>query len=383
MAAGNASFAKGDFEKADQYFSDVRTHFPSSEHQFHAHYLGIQSKLHGYRGANYTGDSLEETDKLIQQVRRQFPRETARRQQEIDRAARETTTAGRTGMAYGPVLYLPQGIRSRSALPRDAAKEYGDTPFADEAREEAEDERQTAACQPTLGLAGESSSPNPIPSSRWCPSSPTGTPRSNGSVTRCGRALHGCPALADRRGRLRRLPDRQPLAVQHRHRTVHVPMFQSDSLRPDLGEWLTEAVIKEIEMRTPYKVVSNPLADSVLTGRLLWDNKRVVSENINDEPRNLIYNAALHITWIDSNGRIMAQSVDHGRRDASFRKPASRWHRSKRRDPTAGRAGGQRDGSRKLVASQRSPRVMTRLALPPSDVWQLRTTTLRKANSRC
>ena len=37
-------------------------------------------------------------------------------------------------------------------------------------------------------------------------------------------------------------------------RTVHVPMFQSDSLRPDLGEWLTEAVIKEIELRTPYKV---------------------------------------------------------------------------------------------------------------------------------
>jgi hypothetical protein len=91
-------------------------------------------------------------------------------------------------------------------------------------------------------------------------------------------------------------------------RTVHVPVFQSDSLRPDLAEWLTEAVIKEIEMRTPYKVVSNPLADSVLTGRLLWDNKRVVSENYNDEPRNLIYNAALHITWIDRNGRILAQS---------------------------------------------------------------------------
>ncbi len=86
-------------------------------------------------------------------------------------------------------------------------------------------------------------------------------------------------------------------------------MFQSDSLRPDLGEWLTEAVIKEIELRTPYKVVSNPLADSVLTGRILWDNKRVVSENINDEPRNLIYNAAVHVTWIDNSGRILTQSV--------------------------------------------------------------------------
>ncbi len=92
-------------------------------------------------------------------------------------------------------------------------------------------------------------------------------------------------------------------------KTIHVPMFQSSSLRKDLGEWLTEAVIKEIELRTPYKVVSNPLADSVLTGRLLLDNKRVLSENVNDEPRNLIYQTAVHVTWIDNSGRILVQSV--------------------------------------------------------------------------
>ena len=92
--------------------------------------------------------------------------------------------------------------------------------------------------------------------------------------------------------------------------TIHVPMFKSNALRIDLGEWLTEAVIKEIEMRTPYKVVSGPLADSVLTGSILWgDRKQVLSENINDEPRNLIYQAAVHITWIDHSGRILVQSV--------------------------------------------------------------------------
>jgi hypothetical protein len=93
-------------------------------------------------------------------------------------------------------------------------------------------------------------------------------------------------------------------------RTVHVPMFQSQALRIDLAEWLTEAVVKEIELRTPYKVVSNPLADSVLTGTILWgDRKRVLAENINDEPRNLIYEAAVHVTWIDNAGRILVQSV--------------------------------------------------------------------------
>ncbi len=92
-------------------------------------------------------------------------------------------------------------------------------------------------------------------------------------------------------------------------KTIHVPMFKSASLRPDLGEWLTEAVIKEIEARTPYKVVSNPLADSVLTGSIMWDNKQVLSENINDEPRNLIFHAAVHILWMDNSGQILIQSV--------------------------------------------------------------------------
>jgi hypothetical protein len=93
-------------------------------------------------------------------------------------------------------------------------------------------------------------------------------------------------------------------------RTVHVPMFKSNALRIDLAEWLTEAVIKEIELRTPYKVVSNPLADSVLTGTLLsGDQKRVLSENINDEPRNLVYQTTVHVTWIDNSGRILVQTV--------------------------------------------------------------------------
>ena len=47
--------------------------------------------------------------------------------------------------------------------------------------------------------------------------------------------------------------------------TVYVPMIESDSYRRDLGERLTEAVIKEIELKTPYKVVGTPDADSILS----------------------------------------------------------------------------------------------------------------------
>src|SRR5205085_11499717 len=67
-------------------------------------------------------------------------------------------------------------------------------------------------------------------------------------------------------------------------RTVHVPVIQSDSYRRYLGERLTEAVVKEIELRTPYKVVDAGSADSVLTVRLISDSKRVIANNRFSEP---------------------------------------------------------------------------------------------------
>src|SRR3954467_2368839 len=67
-------------------------------------------------------------------------------------------------------------------------------------------------------------------------------------------------------------------------RTVHVPVIQSDSYRRYLGERLTEAIVKEIELRTPYKVVGADAADSVLSVRLVSDSKRVIANNRFSEP---------------------------------------------------------------------------------------------------
>lgn len=69
--------------------------------------------------------------------------------------------------------------------------------------------------------------------------------------------------------------------------TVYVPMIESDSFRRDLGERLTEAVVKEIELKTPYKVVSSATADSVLNVRLFGDTRRVIGEDPFDAPRVL------------------------------------------------------------------------------------------------
>jgi hypothetical protein len=81
--------------------------------------------------------------------------------------------------------------------------------------------------------------------------------------------------------------------------TVYVPMIESDSYRPDLGERLTEAVAKEIELKTPYKVVGTPDADSILSVRLLGDTRRTLIETGFDDPRlseTAIYS---EVSWLN------------------------------------------------------------------------------------
>ena len=91
-------------------------------------------------------------------------------------------------------------------------------------------------------------------------------------------------------------------------RTVHVPVFESNSFRRGLGERLTEAVVKEIELKTPYKVVNSQQADSVLTGRVLREVKGVLVEAPSDDPRDLQYNMKVEVTWLDRKGTALRQS---------------------------------------------------------------------------
>ena len=90
-------------------------------------------------------------------------------------------------------------------------------------------------------------------------------------------------------------------------RTVYVPMFESDSYRRNLGERLTEAVMKEIELKTPYKVVGTPSADSVLSAQIVGDTKRVIVEDWYDDPREVEMNLQVQVRWIDRHGGALSQ----------------------------------------------------------------------------
>jgi hypothetical protein len=87
--------------------------------------------------------------------------------------------------------------------------------------------------------------------------------------------------------------------------TVYVPVFESNSFRRGLSEWLTEAVCKEIELRTPYKVVGTPQADSVLTGKLTTDTKRVIIEDSYDFPREVEANISVEVRWVNRRGDLI------------------------------------------------------------------------------
>ncbi len=88
-------------------------------------------------------------------------------------------------------------------------------------------------------------------------------------------------------------------------RTVHVPMVQSESFRRYLGERLTEAVVKQVELRTPYKVVDSDAADSVLNVRLVSDSKKVLNNNRYSEPRDIETDFFIQTSWVDRRGSVI------------------------------------------------------------------------------
>lgn len=81
--------------------------------------------------------------------------------------------------------------------------------------------------------------------------------------------------------------------------TIYVPMIESDSYRRDLGERLTEAVVKEIELKTPYKVVNTPDADSILSARLMSDTRHRIIQNGFSDPRVSQTDLRAQVNWVN------------------------------------------------------------------------------------
>lgn len=91
-------------------------------------------------------------------------------------------------------------------------------------------------------------------------------------------------------------------------RTVHVPIFQSESFRRNMDYLLTEAVQREIKTRTAYRLADASEADTILQGRIVEMRKVPLSETRYDDPRELQLLLGAEVTWIDRRtGGILQQ----------------------------------------------------------------------------
>ncbi len=92
-------------------------------------------------------------------------------------------------------------------------------------------------------------------------------------------------------------------------RTVHVPIIRNNTFRHDLGVRLTEAVVKEIENRTPFKVAGDPNADSTLFVTLVSETKSVLTETASDDPRALDAVISAQADWVTRGGEKLLQNT--------------------------------------------------------------------------
>ena len=93
-------------------------------------------------------------------------------------------------------------------------------------------------------------------------------------------------------------------------RSVHVPTFTSEAYRRGFEMMLTEAVQKQITLRTPFEVTRGPDAQTRLVGHLRKINKKQTNQNRYDDPRGLGLMFAIEVRWEDTTtGKVLNQDT--------------------------------------------------------------------------
>lgn len=84
------------------------------------------------------------------------------------------------------------------------------------------------------------------------------------------------------------------------YRTVAVPMFDNRTYERDVSRLITDAVVKEIQQNTPYRVTSAAKADTVLRGSIrqvaLKELSKSVATGLSEE---MVMQVTVDYEWID------------------------------------------------------------------------------------
>ena len=91
--------------------------------------------------------------------------------------------------------------------------------------------------------------------------------------------------------------------------SIHVEMFQSKEFRRELEFRLTEAIVKRIEMDTPYRIAPRRTADALMTGEILSVDNRTFGDDFDTNlPREIGSTIVVRFRVQDMRtGEILAQ----------------------------------------------------------------------------
>jgi len=97
--------------------------------------------------------------------------------------------------------------------------------------------------------------------------------------------------------------------------TVAVPVFSNKTYRREWEMRLTEALDKQIESRTPYKIADKSTADSVITGTIVDIHEDVLTRRTGfNLPRETQLTVVIDFVWKDArSGRIIVERKNFNR----------------------------------------------------------------------
>ena len=136
MRAAMANYEEGKYLRADELLADMRRAYPSSEHQFAAHIYGVRCKLKIYQGPSYSMKPMDDAEKLIRQIRIQFPQEAQKNIEFLESAWKEVRK-NKALHDWGIAKYYDRRKEFRAARHyySRVARDYDDTSLAKEARD--------------------------------------------------------------------------------------------------------------------------------------------------------------------------------------------------------------------------------------------------------
>ena len=136
MDIANTEFKRENWNEALDRYRDLISVYTDSPHQFDAHFLGAKSALLAYQGPQYSAEPLEQADKLLKQMVRQFSKQASERKEPIAEMLAEVKYR-QAERLYDEATYRNNKQEYAAAIVYcdRILDNYPDTPFADRAQQ--------------------------------------------------------------------------------------------------------------------------------------------------------------------------------------------------------------------------------------------------------